>query len=190
MESRDACRPRHRERKGPTSGSEVGRIAPKGRTSLEPSPLSGEDGSREIIPVRFVMAAHWLVPVKALQEIGNFAEQFPLYGQDDNWCDRARYHGWKIGIVPAARAIHDRAARRESKDRLIERNYFNTSLVRLANINRPLAFAWLYVLLFTPVQALKYRTWAPFRLFSALCRRSAGLRALRKASKRKETSTH
>ena len=140
------------------------------------------EGAREIIPLPFVMAAHWLVPVKALQEIGTFAELFPLYGQDDNWCDRARFHGWKIGVVPSARAIHDRAARNESKDRLIERNYYNTALVRLADINHPLWLSWLYVCLFTPVQALKYRSRAPFRLFSALCRHNAELRALRQTT--------
>ena len=137
---------------------------------------------KEIIPLPFVMAAHWLVPVKALQEIGPFAELFPLYGQDDNWCDRARFHGWKIGVVPSARAIHDRAARTESKDRLIERNYYNTALVRLADINHPLWLSWLYICLFTPVQALKYRSRAPFRLFSALCRHNAELRALRQTT--------
>ena len=141
-----------------------------------------DEQAREIISVPFVMAAHWLVPVKALQTIGIFAELFPLYGQDDNWCDRARFHGWKIGVVPSARAVHDRAARSESKDRLIERNYYNTSLVRLADINRPLWLSWLYVCLFTPVQALKYRSWAPFRLFPALSRHSAELRALRQTT--------
>ena len=141
-----------------------------------------DEQAREIIPLPFVMAAHWLVPVKALQEIGTFAELFPLYGQDDNWCDRARFHGWKIGVVPSARAIHDRAARTESKDRLIERNYYNTALVRLADINHPLWLSWLYVCLFTPVQALKYRSRAPFRLFSALCRHNAELRALRQTT--------
>ena len=141
-----------------------------------------DEQAREIISVPFVMAAHWLVPVKALQEIGTFAELFPLYGQDDNWCDRARFHGWKIGVVPSARAIHDRASRRETQDRLIERNYYNTALVRLADINHPLWLSWLYVCLFTPVQALKYRSWAPFRLFPSLCRHNAELRALRQTT--------
>ena len=129
------------------------------------------------------MAAHWLMPVKALQEIGTFAELFPIYGQDDNWCDRARCHGWKIGVVPSARAIHDRATRSESKDRILERNYRTAALVRLADINRPLWLSWLYVCLFTPVQTLKYRSWAPFRLFPSLCRQNAAVRALRHSTK-------
>lgn len=154
---------------------------PKFRKLMKRACVSVE-GAREIIPLPFVMAAHWLVPVRALREIGTFAELFPLYGQDDNWCDRARYHGWKIGVVPSARAIHDRAARRETQDRLIERNYFNTALVRLADINRPLWLSWLYVCLFTPVQALKYRSWAPFRLFPSLCRQNAAVCALRQTT--------
>lgn len=137
----------------------------------------------EILPLRFVMAAHWLVPVKALREIGTFAELFPIYGQDDNWCDRARCHGWKIGVVPSARAIHDRATRAESKERILERNYRNASLVRLADINRPLWQSWLYVCLFTPVQAIKYRSWTPFRLFPSLCWHNAGIKALRHSTK-------
>ena len=150
---------------------------------IPPCAPSTPEHSLEVISVSFVMAAHWLVPVKALHAIGTFAELFPLYGQDDNWCDRARFHGWKIGVVPSARAIHDRAARSESKERLIERNYYNTSLVRLADLNRPLWLSWLYICLFTPVQALKYRSWAPFRLFPALCRHSADLSALRQTTK-------
>lgn len=142
-----------------------------------------DEQAREIIPLPFVMAAHWLVPVRALKEIGTFAEQFPLYGQDDNWCDRARYHGWKIGVVPTARAIHDRASRTETQDRLIDRNYFTAALVRLADINRPLWLSWMYVCLFTPVQALKYRSWAPFRQFPSLCRHNAGIKALRRSMK-------
>ena len=134
---------------------------------------------RKIIPLSFVMAAHWLVPVQALREVGKFAEMFPLYGQDDNWCDRARYHGWKIGVVPSARAVHDRASRRESRERILDRNYRTASLVRLADVNRPLWLSWMYVCLFTPVQALKYRSWQPFRLFPGLCRQNAALRALR-----------
>ncbi|MBO7510341.1 MAG: glycosyltransferase family 2 protein [Bacteroidales bacterium] len=142
-----------------------------------------DEQAREIIPLPFVMAAHWLVPVKALQEIGTFSELFPIYGQDDNWCDRARYHGWKIGVVPLARAIHDRSARSESKERILERNYRNAALVRLADINRPLWTSWLYVCLLTPVQALKYRSWAPFRLFSSLCRQNTAIVSLRQETR-------
>ena len=122
-------------------------------------------------PVRRIMAAHWLVPVKAIKEIGLFNEElFPLYGQDDDWCNRARYKGWKIGVVKEARAVHDRAQRQESKDRLIDRNYRSASLVRLADPNRPLWISYLYVCLYTLVKAVKYCSFQPFRLLPSICR--------------------
>ena len=120
--------------------------------------------------VRRVMAAHWLVPRKALETIGLFSGLFPLYGNDDNWCDRARYHGFKIGIVPEARAVHDRAYREEPKEKVIYRNYYMGSLVRLCDINRPLWERFLFVCLFTLVKAVKYGSTLPFKHFRALCR--------------------
>ena len=123
-----------------------------------------------LLPVTRVMAAHWLVPRKALETIGLFDSLFPIYGNDDNWCDRARYHGFKVGIVPGARAVHDRAYRQEPKDKVIYRNYYMGSLVRLCDINRPLWERFLYVCLFTLVKAVKYGSTLPFKHFRALCR--------------------
>ena len=117
-----------------------------------------------------VMAAHWLIPRKALETIGLFSPLFPLYGNDDNWCDRARYHGFKIGIVPGARAVHDRASREETKEKVIFRNYCMGSLVRLCDINRPLWERFLFVCLFTVVKAVKYGSILPFKHFRSLVR--------------------
>ena len=121
-------------------------------------------------PLRRVMAAHWLVPCRVLEKVGLFSELFPIYGNDDNWCDRARYHGYKIGIVPEARAVHDRAYREEPKEKVIYRNYYMGSLVRLCDINRPLWERFLYVCLFTVVKAIKYGSILPFKHFRSLVR--------------------
>ena len=143
------------------------------------SPLQMTDGFRDLDaqfkrimkePVRRVMAAHWLIPRKALETIGLFSPLFPLYGNDDNWCDRARYHGFKIGIVPGARAVHDRASREETKEKVIFRNYYMGSLVRLCDINRPLWERFLFVCLFTVVKAVKYGSILPFKHFRSLVR--------------------
>ena len=117
-----------------------------------------------------VMAAHWLIPRTALETVGMFDPLFPIYGNDDNWCDRARYHGFKVGIVPEARAVHDRAYRQEPKEKVIYRNYYMGSLVRLCDINRPLWERFLFVCLFTLVKAVKYGSILPFKHFRALCR--------------------
>ena len=125
--------------------------------------------SSEVEKSHFVMAAHWLVRVAALMKTGLFNETlFPFYGQDDDWCNRARYHGYKIGVVPAARAVHDRAERPEPLDKTVFRNYYNGSLVRLCNVNRPLWLQFLWVLAFTLVKTVKYRSLLPFKYFGKI----------------------
>ena len=122
------------------------------------------------VSVNRIMAAHWLVPCRVLEKVGVFDSLFPIYGNDDNWCDRARYHGFKVGIVPEARAVHDRAYREEPKEKVIYRNYYMGSLVRLCDINRPLWERFLYVCLFTVVKAVKYGSILPFKHFGSLCK--------------------
>lgn len=134
----------------------------------------------EVVDVKRVMAAHWLVRVDAIRMIGLFNEiLFPLYGQDDNWCHRARYMGYRIGIVPQARAVHDRAQRKEDKDRLIFRNYYTGSLVRLANPNVPMWLSYLYILPFTLVKAVRYRSLKVFASFFRLHAQFPAIRTLR-----------
>jgi GT2 family glycosyltransferase len=150
---RNLCHPRHHKREGPFREG------------------SRSDDSGSVCypsPVTRVMAAHWLIPREAMEKVGLFSELFPIYGNDDNWCDRARYHGFKIGIVPDARAVHDRAYREEPKEKVIYRNYYMGSLVRLCNINRPLWERFLYVCLFTVVKAIKYGSILPFKHFRSL----------------------
>jgi GT2 family glycosyltransferase len=153
-------------------GTDSGRECPPETIVMAGEPedvMPGLTGHLEAKPVRRVMAAHWLIPRKALETIGLFDPLFPLYGNDDNWCDRARYHGFKVGIVPQARAVHDRAYRQEPKEKVIYRNYFMGSLVRQCDINRPLWERFLFVCLFTLVKALKYRSFLPFKHFRTLC---------------------
>lgn len=141
------------------------------------SPLQYQDGYQAFdlqfaklyhgsVEVKRIMAAHWLVPVGALKTVGPFEEElFPLYGQDDDWCNRARYHKLKVGIVPDAKAVHDRAQRREPKEKVIRRNYYIGSLIRLCDPNRPLWERFLFVCLFTLVKSVKYGSLLPFKYF-------------------------
>ena len=142
---------------------------------------SGREYPPEPVSVKRVMAAHWLVATEAIRKIGLFDEDlFSYYGQDDNWCHRARHKGYKIGIVPEARAVHDRADRKEDKDRLIFRNYYVGSLVRLANPNVPMWLSYIYILAFTLVKAVKYRSLKVFTYFFRLHSQFPAIRALRK----------
>jgi GT2 family glycosyltransferase len=110
-----------------------------------------------------VMAAHWLITRECLMETGLFAPVFPHYGEDDNYCDRARHHGFEVVVVPSAKAVHDREFRVEPKEKVIYRNFRMTSLVRLCDINRSLIGALLYVPVFALVKSLKYRSMLPWK---------------------------
>ena len=155
------------------------------------SPLQYQDGYQAFdsqfaklyhgsVEVKRIMAAHWLVPVGALKTVGPFEEElFPLYGQDDDWCNRVRYQGLKVGVVPGAKAVHDRALRQETKEKVIRRNYYTGSLVRLCNVNRPLWERFLFVCLFTLVKSVKYGSLLPFKYFWQICHQFPAIRRCR-----------
>lgn len=131
-------------------------------------------------PVPFIMAAHWLVPVRVVEKIGPFEEElFPLYGQDDEWCRRLHFFGLKVGVVPQARAVHDRQQRQEPLERVVYRNYYTGSLVRLCDVSRPLFEKFLFVIAFTFVKTVKYRSALPFKYFRKICRDLPKVRKLR-----------
>lgn len=78
---------------------------PEGRGLVEDlyfSPLE------EVYPVTFVMAAHWLVSKECLRVVGGFSPSFPHRGEDNNYLHRVLFHQFKVGVVPSARAVHDR----------------------------------------------------------------------------------
>ncbi len=87
---------------------------------------------KDVYEVGFVMAAHWLISFDCLNKVGGFSPTFPHYGEDDNFLQRAKYCKYKIGIVPTAKAVHDRAGRELSKE---QRMYFEYKkwLVNMSN---------------------------------------------------------
>src|SRR5690554_2731114 len=66
---------------------------------------------QDVYEVPFVNAAGWLLSRKILETVGGFDPIFFHYGEDDNYCQRARYHKFKIGVVPNAFINHDREDR-------------------------------------------------------------------------------
>jgi len=69
----------------------------------------------DLYNVESVNAAAWFVSRECIEKAGCFNPIFTHYGEDDNYCDRTLYHGFKIGIVPAARIYHDRDYDRTEK---------------------------------------------------------------------------
>lgn len=66
-----------------------------------------------IYEVPFVNAAGWLISKSCLMAVGGFDPLFFHYGEDDNYCQRARYHGFQIGVSSNTFMIHDREDRHE-----------------------------------------------------------------------------
>lgn len=91
---------------------------------------------KQVYEVAFIMAAHWLISRECLQSVGQFSPIFYHYGEDDNYIHRAKYFGYKVGIVPAVQAVHDREFRETTK----EKEAYMLSvrfLVSISDINRP-----------------------------------------------------
>ncbi|GGG53126.1 glycosyltransferase family 2 protein [Bizionia arctica] len=78
----------------------------------------------EVYEVPFVNAAAWLLSRKCLETIGGFDPLFFHYGEDDNYCQRAIYHGIKIGVLPEVYVIHDREARKLAKSSFSSEAYY------------------------------------------------------------------
>lgn len=66
-----------------------------------------------VYPVCFILGAAMFLRLKAIQQVGCFDETFHLYGEDNDLCRRFHLHGWKLGIVPAARVRHWHSAIRQ-----------------------------------------------------------------------------
>lgn len=84
-----------------------------------------------IYEVPFVNAAAWLLPKSTLLKTGGFDPLFFHYGEDDNYCQRVKYHGGKIGVVPNAFAVHDRIIKNKQTVKLFSEEYFIKMELRL-----------------------------------------------------------
>lgn len=87
----------------------------------------------DVYEVSFVMAAHWLITSKCLSTVGGFSPTFPHYGEDDNYLNRTNYWKFKIGIVPSARAVHDRSDSKWCEEKEMYVNDYIGSLVSFSN---------------------------------------------------------
>jgi GT2 family glycosyltransferase len=110
----------------------------KGRKDFSEKKLFLKE-SKTLYDVSFINAAGWLVTRECLLNVGGFDPIFFLYGEDDNFCQRVLYHGFKIGVVSNVYMIHDRS-NREQKEIDVTSDEFlkiqaNIYKVKYANIN-------------------------------------------------------
>jgi GT2 family glycosyltransferase len=107
----------------------------------------------EIKQVSFINAAAWLVSRPCFERVGGFSPLFFVYGEDNDYVNRVKFHGLKLGYLSNCKIYHDRETREESAsfeslDKMTR--YYQTKMkVRLSDINQkfPLvlvfSFIWL-----------------------------------------------
>ena len=66
-----------------------------------------------VLDVDFINAAAWLMTRECINTVGGFDPIFFLYGEDDDYIDRMRFHGLKVGLTPGVHVIHDRPQTKE-----------------------------------------------------------------------------
>lgn len=147
--------------------------------------------------VPFVMAAHWMISRKALLTVGGFSPAFDMYGEDDNWIDRAHWFGFEAGVVNGAKAVHDRADRGKAPkgaDKETRKAYENatwqrkmrlkcvSTVVKLSNPGHSFAARIIVEPLELLGMTIKNFSLVPVKFIPQLLRRSGELRKLRKKS--------
>lgn len=98
----------------------------------------------EVFPVRFVNAAAWFISRECLRKVGYFHPLFYHYGEDNNYCSRAQYHGFKTGITPTASVRHDKVYARDPL-KLLSRQVHLVPLYILLDLRKSRPLTWLLV---------------------------------------------
>jgi GT2 family glycosyltransferase len=62
----------------------------------------------QILPVDVIVGCFSMIRRETFDQVGLLDENLFMYGDDIDWCRRARKAGWQVVFYPGARAIHDR----------------------------------------------------------------------------------
>jgi GT2 family glycosyltransferase len=76
------------------------------KSSLFRSYLMVDGTSDTVTNVDVINGCFWMVRRSAIDQVGELDEQFFMYGEDIDWCQRFRKEGWDIVFFPRAQAIH------------------------------------------------------------------------------------
>lgn len=147
------------------------------------SDLKGVGEDMKVIEIPFIMAAHWLISIDCVRQVGGFAPLFTHNGEDDNYCDRARYHGFKVGVCTSSEAIHDRSLREMTKERKMSLSCLTGNLARMANINATFADRVFYSFVFSCFKSVRYRSLTPLKYHFSLHKRFSEIRKTRRETK-------
>lgn len=130
----------------------------------------------------FFMAAHWMLRRECIEKVGGFSPAFPHYGEDVNFLDRARFHGFKCGVVESARAVHDRDRRPRPKDYRMRLKLI-TAKTRISDPSRKAFLQVFWQPLVLLAMAAKNFSWTLVRSIPELVRSYPELLSLRRVSR-------
>lgn len=109
---------------------------------------------KPVIPVSFINAAFWMIPASVLRVVGGFSPLFYHYGEDKDYINRLRYHGYELGYSPNVFGCHDREFRKVSHEAFLRSEQIYL-LTEYANINYSFLKAFGYSVLAAIKKALK-----------------------------------
>lgn len=107
-----------------------------------------------VVPVAFINAAFWMIPLAVLQAVGGFSPLFYHYGEDKDYVNRLKYHGYKLGYLPTVFGCHDREHRKVSHAAFLRSEQIYL-LTEYANINYSWVQAFGYGVLASVKKALQ-----------------------------------
>ena len=88
----------------------------------------------DILPLPFINAAFWMIPIAVLKQVGGFSPLFYHYGEDKDYVNRLHFHHFKVGYVPKVFGNHDREYRPVTHAGFLRSEYVY-HLSEYANIN-------------------------------------------------------
>lgn len=68
--------------------------------------LAGDAGDGGVIPAPIVSGAAFALSREGRERLGPMDEEYFLYQEDVEWCERAGRIGGRVGVVPGARFVH------------------------------------------------------------------------------------
>ena len=101
---------------------------------------------KPLYSVNFVNAAAWLISADCIRQVGGFdTSLFTHYGEDNNFCQRVKFHRFDIVVNTHCSVCHDREQRSENlssyrDNAFTEDNERMMKKIELGNINEPLNY--------------------------------------------------
>ncbi len=62
---------------------------------------------KDVYETSYIHAASWFMSRRCVQIVGGFDPIYFHYGEDDDYIQRVKHFGFKVGLVPSAELIHD-----------------------------------------------------------------------------------